>query len=218
MKKITSGIRKSTAKGFFALVGLLFFTINCGGNLHAQEKDFHFGIRGGVGMATLNGIENNGLKLGITGGLCTRYHFSEHHSVMADINYSVGGQQSGDWTETETEKVKLYRKYILHYINLPVLYQYNFTDILSLEIGPNFRYCLVGKEKTKVGNESWSSKSLEYNSFDFGLLFGILTNDLFPFDDLFVSFRAYFGFLDVAKNLGSNKNVSIQVSIGYIFY
>ena len=218
MKKINSDARKSTSKGIFALLGVLFFAMICGDNLHAQEKDFHFGVRGGVGMATLNGIENNGLKLGIIGGLCTRYYFSEHHSVMADINYSVGGQQSGDWIESDKEKVKLYRRYILHYINLPVLYQYNFTDILSLEIGPNFRYCLAGKEKTKIGNESWNSNSLEYNKVDFGIIIGVLTNDLFPSDDLFVSLRAYFGFLDAVKNVGPNKNVSIQVSIGYIFY
>ena len=50
-----------------------------------------------------------------------------------------------------------------------------------------------------------------------GLIMGVYTENFIPSDHFFVSLRAYFGFIDVVKNVGNNKNVSVQVSVGYMF-
>ena len=198
----------------------MFFSLDNGGSLIAQDADYHFGIRGGVGMSTLTGFENNGLKLGITAGGYAKYMIDEYSSINAELSYSTGGQQSEKWLENGSEQLKVYSKYNLHYLNLPILYQYYFTDILGVEGGVNFRYCLTGSLKTKVGNESWQSVDFDqnyYNSFDLGLIFGVYTENLIPHDNFFVSLRSYFGFLDVVKDMGANKNISIQISVGYMF-
>jgi|GEM_PF-1201938 len=217
--KILSVIRNSSSRCFAALLVVLFFFVMDADCLKAQDKNYNIGFRGGVGMSTLNGFTNNGLKLGITGGVCGKYLFSENSSIIADINYSMGGQQQEKWsTDNGNEQVKIYGKYSLHYISTPVLYQYYFTDILGIEAGVNFRYCLNGNLKTKIGNESWKSADLSHNTFDFGLIFGIYTENLIPSDNFFVSLRAYFGFLDVIKDVGTNKNVSVQVCVGYMIF
>ena len=218
MTRILSNNKQRLAsKGIVALLAAMFFVFN-GGLLKAQDNDYQLGVRGGVGMSTLSGFQNNGLKLGLTVGGFGKYIIDENMSIIADIDYSMGGQQSERWITNNRDELKEYRKYRLHYINLPVLYQYYFTDILGLEAGFNMRYCIAGSLKTKVGNDSWKSADLDYNNFDCGLIFGVYTDNLIPNEDFFVSLRAYFGFLDVVKNVGSNKNVSIQVTVGYTIF
>ena len=218
---IRSAKRKSlTIKSLMALLTVVLFSFANGGDLEAQDLDFHFGVRGGVGMSTLSGFDNNGLKLGLTAGGYAKFIIDDYSSIDAELSYSTGGQQSEKWIENGAEQLKVYSKYNLHYINLPILYQYYFTDILGVEGGVNFRYCMAGSLKTKVGNERWHKVDFEqnyYNSFDFGIIFGVYTENLIPHDNFFVSLRSYFGFLDVVKDVGSNKNISIQISVGYMF-
>ena len=218
MTRILSKNNKNTAsRGIVTLLAVVLFIFN-GGILKAQKADYQIGVRGGVGMSTISGFQNNGLKLGLAIGGFGKYFIDENMSIIADIDYSMGGQQSERWITTYRDEIKEYRKYRLHYINIPVLYQYYFTDILGLEAGFNTRICMAGSLKTKVGNESWKSADLDYNNFDCGLIFGVYTDKLIPNEDFFVSLRAYFGFLDVVKHVGSNKNVSIQVTVGYTIF
>ena len=208
-----------TIRSLLAFMAVVVFSFINGGTLNAQESGYHFGVRGGVGMSTLTGFQNNGLKLGLTAGGYAKFIFDDHNSIDAELSYSTGGQQAQNWIENGAEQLKVYSKYTLHYLNLPIVYQYYFTDILGIEGGVNFRYCVGSKLKTKVGNASWHSVDFgqnERNNFDFGAILGVYTENFIPSDNFFVSLRAYFGFIDVVKNVGSNKNVSVQVSVGYM--
>ena len=219
MKRVFSGMIFSP-RSVKALLTLLFLVFMAGG-LKAQNEDIHFGVRGGIGMSTLRGMENNGLRLGITAGAFGQYLLNENNSLQAELYYSSGGQQSEKWTENSGDQVKVYSKYGLHYINLPIIYQYYFPAILGLEAGLNFRYCMAGSLQTKIGNGSWQSQSFlssDYNSFDMGLLLGIYTDHLIPHDNFFVSLRVYFGFINVLTNEGGNKNLSVQACVGYTLF
>ena len=214
---LSSNNKRLVSKGLTTLLVAMFFIFNTG-ILKAQDYNYQLGVRGGVGMSTLNGYQNNGLKVGLTIGGFGKYFLNENMSIIADIDYSMGGQQSERWITNNRDELKEYRKYRLHYINLPVLYQYYFTDILGLEAGFNMRYCIAGNLKTKIGNDNWKSADLNYNNFDCGLIFGVYTDNLIPNEDFFVSLRAYFGFIDVVKEVGSNKNISVQVTVGYTIF
>lgn len=220
MKIIPANTRNISATMRLAVIlAVIFFSLLNGDLLRAQDLNYHLGVRGGVGMSTLSGFENNGLRLGITAGGYVKFDFTENSSIDVELNYSTGGQQSAQWIDNRNEQLKIYSKYSLNYINLPIFYQYYFTDILGLEGGLNFRYCMGGSLKTKIGNEHWQKTRFgkdEYNSFDLGIILGIYTDNLIPHDNFFVSLRSYFGFLDVIKDSGSNKNISIQISIGYM--
>lgn len=219
MKRILSNINTSlkSVMALLTLLVLMLFTEN----LQAQRENYQFGVRGGIGMSTLRGLENNGLRLGLTAGVYGKYLLQGSSDLAAEFYYSLGGQQSERWMENEEEKVKVYSKYSLHYLNIPIIYQYYFPDILGLEAGLNFRYCISGSLKSKIGNGDWKSQdfsSAHYNSFDMGLLLGIYTENLIPHDNFFVSLRVYFGFIDVLKDSGSNKNISVQASVGYMLF
>ena len=95
MKRIFSDNRiRHTSKSFAALVAVLFFLLSGNSSLKAQDSEYQLGVRAGFGMATLSGYQNNGLKLGVVAGFYGKYYFSENTSIIADLNYSMGGQQS----------------------------------------------------------------------------------------------------------------------------
>lgn len=179
---------------------------------------FKCGIRANINMATVTGDES-GMELGLSVGPGIKYIKTKNSSILIEVLYSTGGESSSSIIENPNVNVKIYNKLHLNYIRIPLIYQYYFTDILGFEIGPQFGFCLGGKTKVRTGNEDWIPRKLssnDYNIFDFGLVTGIYTNHLTSENDFIVSLRAYFGFTDVMKNVGSNKNICIQLGIAYI--
>lgn len=199
---------------------LLFLIFSMLNRTEAQNLDrLHLGMRLAINMSTLTEIEDSGLEFGFTAGAGIKYEISENRSALAEVLYSTGGKSSSSTVVNSRDNIKIYDKIHLHYLKIPVVYQYYFTDILGLEIGPQFGFCLGGKKKTRTGNEDWSATKLtsdEFHVFDFGILTGIYTNKLTSENDLIVSLRAYFGLTNVMKDEGGNKNVCIQIGIAYI--
>lgn len=200
---------------------LLVFIINVGFETKAQSfgNSLNFGFRVNLNMSSITGSTDTGLKLGATAGIGIQYEMNEKSSLFAELLYSTGGNSSSKAIDTAGIKVKIYDKIHLNNIVIPIVYQYYFTDILGLEIGPQLGFCLGGKEKARVGNESWTSvrlNSSNYNIVDFGIITGIFTKNITQEDNLYISLRAYFGLTNVMKDKGANKNISIQLGVGYI--
>ncbi|MGN0032511.1 MAG: porin family protein [Candidatus Limimorpha sp.] len=198
----------------------MFLLFPFSNKVNAQDSRFHYGVCGGIGMSTINGIEESGLKLGLTGGVCGKYIINEHSRISADLAFSSYGQQSQIWIESEmSNKMKVYKKHTFNYITIPILYQYYFTDILGLETGSSLNFCTNALIFSKIGNSNWETTRLtknDYNFFDYCLVFGVYTTDLVPQSDLFVKLRVYIGMNNVLKNTTPNKNFSIQISTGYL--
>ena len=218
-RNLSDSRTRLTSNSFLALVAVLFF-LSLGGNpIQAQEAGkYHYGVRGGLGMSTMSGFENNGLRFGVTAGIYGDYNLSDIDILTTELYYSMGGQQQEIWIERSSEKVKTYNRYRFHYLNIPFIYQHYFADILGVEGGLNFRYCLGGNVKTRIGNESWHTQQFsksDYNSFDMGIIIGVYTDNLIPHENFFVSLRSYFGMIDVIRDVGSNKNISVYVGVGY---
>ncbi|MCQ2322349.1 MAG: PorT family protein [Bacteroidales bacterium] len=220
MPKDLSYINEKYGKRLPCFVVLLFLILYPLSRAEAQSLDqLHFGMRLGLKMSTLTGIEDAGMELGFTAGAGARYELSGNSSVLAELLYSTGGKSSSTTVSDFNDNIKIYDKIHLHYLKIPIVYQYYFTDILGLEIGPQLGFCLGGKMKTKTGNEDWSAARLtsdDYHVFDFGVLTGIYTNNLTSGNDFIVSLRACFGFTNVMRDECGNKNVCIQLGIAYI--
>jgi len=218
-RNLSDNRTRLTSNSLVALVAFLFFLSSFGNSLQAQEVGkYHYGVRGGLGMSTLSGFKNNGLRLGVTAGVYGDYNLNDNNILTTELYYSMGGQQQEKWIEQGSEKVKTYNRYRFHYLNIPFIYQHYFADILGVEGGLNFRYCLNGNLKTRIGNEHWQTQDFsrsDYNAFDMGLILGVYTDHLIQHENFFVSLRAYFGFIDVVRNVGSNKNISVYIGVGY---
>ncbi len=206
-------IKPLLRNGLFLLLIILFNLLS--GKTNAQEV--RFGIKSGLSLTKIHSKENSGLKVGahISGVMLYPINNS---SLSAELQLTTAGQQLAIW---EDVNMKEYYKTSLLYINIPLLYQYYFTNILGLEAGPQLGFCLNTTTQIKIGNSAWSK--LEYDNFthnplDFGIVIGVFTKDLLmeSTNNLSIGLRIYNGFTNVFKDNGSNKNFGVYISLGYV--
>lgn len=189
-------------------------------SLKAQE--FLYGFTGGLNMNTISTESNDGgLKVGCNFGGIAQLKLDNNNRISANLKFSSKGQQFSKIIENQNEHLKIYHSTSLYYIDIPVLYQYYFEDLIGLEIGPTFNICLGGKDKSKIGNETWNIKTFEkgsYNPFEFGFTFGAFTRDLgqSSFNNIFIEFRFFMGLTNFIKDYERNTNTGAFLNIGYI--
>src|SRR6476660_6239978 len=100
--------------------------VTASGFLFAQPPDVHFGLKGGVNIASLNvenGVDFNSRASLYIGGLA-HIHVSPHFAVQPELYYSGQGGKDGG------ETVRL------GYLNIPVLLQYMAGNGFRLQTGP----------------------------------------------------------------------------------
>jgi len=208
-------------KRLLSLSIFLLFLLTFPHNINSQE--LLFGLTGGLNMNTISAkSHDSGLKVGVNLGGISQYKIDDKNSIVANLKFSTKGQQFSRIEESVNEYRKIYCTTTLYYIDIPVLYQYYFEDLLGLEIGPTFNFCLGGKDKSKTGNEPWEIRKFDkdtYNPFEFGLTFGVFSSDLgqSSFNNIFIEFRYFIGLTSFIKDYERNTNTGVFLNIGYIF-
>lgn len=209
----------SLKKRFLSL-SILFFLSLISPCVKSQELSF--GLTGGLNMSTISSKdESGGLKAGINIGGLAQYKLNDKSSIVTNLKFSTKGQQFSKIQENQNEHIKIYHSTSLYYIDVPVLYQYYFKDLLGLEIGPTFNFCLGGKDKSKIGDNPWNITKFEkgsYNPFEFGITCGVFSRDLgqSSFNNIFIEFRFFMGLTNFMKNHERNTNSGAFLNIGYI--
>lgn len=187
-----------------------------------KSQDILFGLTGGLNMNTISTKnDEGGLKIGLNLGGLTQYKIDQNNSVVANIKFSTKGQQYSKTRESHNEYLKIYHTTTLYYIDIPVMYRYYIKDLIGVEAGPSFNFCLGGKDKSQIGNEPWEIRKFEkgtYNPFEFGLAFGVFTSDLgqSSFNNIFIEFKCFLGMTNFIKDYDRNTNTGVFVNIGYI--
>src|SRR5437868_1349697 len=102
----------------------------------AEAQHTHFGIKGGVNISRLNFGDDDissDNKVGVHFGVLAHIHASKTWAVQPELLYSLEGAQKVGNPQT---------KYVLNYLNVPVLLQYMFSNGFRLEGGPQFGFLL----------------------------------------------------------------------------
>ena len=191
-------------------------------NTKTQAQEFVYGFTGGLNMNTIYSKNNeSGLKMGLNIGGLAQYRLDNTMSITANIKFSSKGQQYSQIFNGPNNYHKIYHTCSLYYFDIPILYQYTIKDMIGVEAGTSFNFCLGGKEKSKTGNAMPETTKFEkgtYNPFEFGLVFGFFTRDLgqSSFNNIFIEFRYFIGLTNVIKNSGRNTNEGVFLNIGYI--
>lgn len=207
-------------KRFFSLLIVLLIIIFS--NTNSQAQDFSYGFTGGLNMNTISTkSDDGGLKVGFNIGGLAKYNINQNSSIFANIKLSSKGQQYSKIIDSQSDFLKIYHSTSLYYIDIPILYQYTIKDLIGVEIGPSFNFCLSGKDKSKIGNTISETNKFEkgtYNPFELGIAFGVFTRDLgqSSFNNIFIEFRYVVGLTNVLKNQGRNFNTGAFVNICYI--
>lgn len=210
----------SLKKRLFSLSILFLITFLTSTNIKAQ--DFLFGFTGGLNMNTIyTKSDDGGLKVGFNLGGLAQYKLDDKMSVVANIKFSSKGQQFSKIIDSQENYLKIYHSTSLYYIDIPILYQYSIKNLIGLEVGPSFNFCMGGNDKSRTGNNPPEKKKFEkgtYNPFEFGLVFGIFTRDLgqSSFNNIFIEFRYFLGLTNVIRDYGRNINTGAFINIGYI--
>lgn len=213
-----------------------------GFNTVTEAQSVSLGIRGGGNYSTLLGIDSAEMKTGITGGLTLNYQTTGKWSVTADILYTQRGitYQKNFSDTTIHQKEKFEYNYSLNYVEIPVLFHYNFlNDSSKLKarafFGPSLNVRVNAKNDIKytktitygdstvtTNTEGVQDLSYIYTPLDYGFVGGIgatyaITDKIAASVDI----RACYGLLDIREYLSEsskavrNANISVLVGITY---
>jgi len=223
----------SSTVAFIALFGF---------NTAIKAQSLSMGIRGGGNYSTLLGIDSAKFKTGITGGISLNYQTAGKWSVSADMLYTQRGityqKNIKDTSGNQTEKFEY--DYALNYVEIPVLFHYNFlSDSSKLKarafFGPSLNVRMNAKNSikyTKVVTYGDSTATTNtagdqdltyiYTPLDYGFVGGIgATYAITDKISASVDVRASYGLLDIREYLSQstkavrNANVSILVGVAY---
>lgn len=168
-----------------------------------QAQGIHFGIKGGVNFANLNGdIDAAGIT-SFHAGAVLELNVVPTFSVQAEGLFSTQGATIKDEANVGENIVAVSRDINLDYISVPVMAKYYIVPKkLSLMAGPQFSFLVNDAEEV-----------FESKSFDMAAAGGV---ELKIVAGLFAQARYTIGLTDVYEDVDS-KNAVFQLSVGYFF-
>lgn len=207
-------------KHIILIISLLILSA---GMLSAQST---VGLRGGINLANFSGDDvsaNSDNKPGVNAGVIIQIVLSESFLLQPEVLYSQRGAQS----KTTIAGIETESYTYLNYAELPIMFKYNFDLnglLLQPYIGPDLRYLIDAKQKTKVSVGSSSSTSNtdleDINAIDYGFNAGL---DLVIGRNLVLGARYSLGLRNIEEKDSSNdtipdmKNSGLMFSLGILF-
>jgi hypothetical protein len=180
----------------------------------AQAQSTRFGVKAGVGLATLTGSDVSGTnKKSLVvpqAGVMADFGFSDLLSFHPELLYSQKGiryESGSDYVQSR-----------LSYLDLPLLLRVN-ADGLFFEAGPQVGFLIGEKDEIKVGSLSSSTTSTDgTRKVDLGYIAGLgyqLSSGL----EVGVRYNGGISDLNDSNNSGSSKarNSVFQFQVGYLF-
>ena len=227
------------SKLFSLSVAILAITSNIN---TSQAQSLSMGIRGGANYSKLLGIDSSEFKTGIVGGITLNYQTAGKWSFSTDILYTQRGttfqRNFADSLVDQTEKFEY--DYSMNYVEIPVLFHYNFlSDSSKLKarafFGPslnvrvnaknNIKYTKVvnfGDSSVTTNTEGEQDLAYIYTPLDYGFVGGIGATYAVT-DKISASFdiRASYGLLDIREYLSESskavRNANINILIGVTY-
>lgn len=182
----------------------------------------YFGFEGGVNFASLTNTNSNaGSHTGFQTGVNLDVPFTPYFSLMPAVRFSQRGfsfnnvyllNGSGPYSGDAT----------LNYVEVPIRAKVSFrngSDVTPFAFfGPCFSFKTgVGGSGTTNGGatQEISDSNGEFNTFDFGLDFGVGPEfQLNQTTRMFIDFEYYLGLTDIESGVDS-KNTVPQINVGF---
>ena len=139
------------------------------------SQDFNGGVLGGVNATQVFGDQWSGPnKAGLYLGVFVNRYFSNRSSVQMELDYIQKGSRKNPDASTGNYSTYLLR---LNYIELPVLYKYDFAEKGTLETGLSLGVLVHSYEEadgsTEVSGQEFNKVDF---SFDLGAYYTIVKN------------------------------------------
>lgn len=174
-----------------SVILLTFITFNASAQ-HSSSPRGHvnLGVKGGVNVYNYNNTKYDQLS-GFHVGLLGHIHLNSQWAIQPELLYSNQGASLAD------------TKYILDYINIPVLLQYMFDNGFRLQAGPQVGILLRADNRDNL------------NPIDFGVSVG--TSYVVPSTGFGIDARYNIGLSNINKNDATvTTNRGFQFGVFYI--
>jgi len=156
---------KSVHMNFLKLIVICFVSAI---SLSLYSQDFNGGVLGGINATQVYGDSFSGPnKAGLYLGVFVNRYFSNRSSIQLELDYIQKGSRKNPDASTGDYNTYLLR---LNYIELPVMYKYDFAEKGTLEGGLTLGVLVNSYEEA---NGSTDVSGDDFNSIDFGANIGI---------------------------------------------
>jgi len=136
-------------------------------SLSVYSQDFNGGVLGGINATQVHGDQWSGPnKAGLYLGVFVNRYFSNRSSIQFELDYIQKGSRKNPDASTGNYDTYLLR---LNYIEMPVLYKYDFAEKGTLETGLSFGVLVYSYEEA---NGSTEVSGEDFNPFDFSFNLG----------------------------------------------
>jgi hypothetical protein len=189
------------------LLLVLLLVITAFPTLDAQSKP-GLGIKGGLNYSIRTNFifkaEEESLP-GFHAGTYFHYFIFNFLAIQPEVLISQKGEK---WT---TGLLK--EKFVLTYVDVPVLLRFQPISLLNIQAGPQFGYLIRARSLIENnGDKMKTDVKSEYEDWDIGLAFGVEFNLPFRVN---ISIRYIHGLSTVSYNFGTDKNFLFQLSAGF---
>ena len=175
----------------------------------AQNEVGQFTLKpmAGVNLATLTGLEENKMRVGLVAGVEAEYGVAENFGVSLGALYSMQGTKWSEGDGTLTWK--------LDYINIPILANYYVTKGLAIKAGIQPAFKASAKAKASAGSNSIDGDLDGVSSFTLSVPLGAS----YEYESFVFDVRYNLGVTKVFKENGDKtpKNSVIMFTLGYKF-
>lgn len=162
----------------------------------------------GLNMATMTNADDAKMKAGAVAGVEAEYRVSNLLGVSAGVLYSMQGTKysEGDYSD----------KYLMDYINIPILANFYVWKGLSLSAGIQPGFLVSAKNKWDFGDGDEGDVDIKdaCESFDFSIPVGAA----YEWNDFVLGVRYNIGVTGIFKEAEENSNNGVlAITLGYKF-
>ncbi|QHJ08041.1 porin family protein [Hymenobacter busanensis] len=135
-----------------------------------ESRNNGFGIKGGWSSSDFRGDDkgnytNDANRQNFHAGFYYQFGLSPKASIQSEALYSRQGFKAASTYRANTATYETQ----LDYLQVPVMFVYNFVDNVSIHVGPQVSLLVNVKENKKAVNIA----DKNYNSLDYGGVFGV---------------------------------------------
>lgn len=167
-------------------------------NVHGQDS--RYGMRIGANLSSISSDnipeDLDDSRIGVVVGFFAEYALTNRIGIQPELQFSSEGNKEDNLR--------------INYLQLPILFKYNFNEIVNIQLGPQAGLKIWEWEDDGIMEDN-------FNTFNFAAVGGIGFNIN---DNFFIDARYIYGLTNVYEDEGDQtgfegNTTNIQLSFGY---
>jgi hypothetical protein len=216
MKKVVRNLSLLLCAGMISVLAV--------SQAQAQSSSPRVGFKGGLNLSNLyvGDADDENARIGWHAGFYGQLLSTEAFAIQPEVNFSTKGTGiSYGRIDNNSVTVKYDTKFILNYIDIPILAVFKLGEVAEIHAGPYWSYLVSAQIKNKDGDPNNEFNTIDrknFDNWDYGLVGGIGFN---LGKGAQLGARYNYGLNNIAESraakalLGSSKNQVAQLYLAF---